>query len=240
LFERFTERARQVVVLAQEEARTLKHDHVGAEHLLLGLLREQEGMAAKALESFDITLERVRGEVVRIVGVGNAVNTGQMPFTPEAKQVLELALEEVRKLGHHYIGTEHLLLALISLREGVSARILVDCHAEPQRIRAEVVRLLSGAERRAEQRASDPGPPSANGFEEWIRVGPGAGLRRLLMVAAARALDDGREGVQPRDVLLALTRDQQIGPVLAELGVDDAGILRVLERRQPPEASTSG
>jgi ATP-dependent Clp protease ATP-binding subunit ClpC len=240
LFERFTERARQVVVLAQEEARTLKHDHVGAEHLLLGLLREGGGPVAPALDSFDITLERVRGEVVRIVGVGNAVNTGQMPFTPEAKRVLELALDEVRALGHHYIGTEHILLGLLTLGEGVSTRILADCHADPERIRAEVMSLLAGSRPRAPSPASDPGPPSGNGFEEWIRVGPGAGLRRLLMVAAARALDDGREGVQPRDVLLALTRDQQIGPVLAELGVDDAAILRVLERRQPPETSTSG
>ncbi|HSC03489.1 MAG TPA: Clp protease N-terminal domain-containing protein [Solirubrobacteraceae bacterium] len=239
MFERFTERARRVVVLAQDEARTLKHDHVGAEHILLGLLREQEGLAAHALESFDITLERVRGEVVRIVGVGSDVSAGQMPFTAEAKRVLEVALQEVRALGHHYIGTEHILLALITLREGVSARILVDCHAEPERIRAEVMRLLSGMRPQAAQRAPDPTAPTGNGFEEWIRVGPGAGLRRLLMVAAARALDDGREGVQPRDVLLALTRDQQIGPVLAELGVDDAAILRVLERRQPPEASTS-
>ena len=239
MFERFTERARQVVVLAQEEARTLKHDHVGPEHLLLGLLREGGGPTAPALESFDITLERVRGEVVRIVGVGNAVNTGQMPFTPEAKRVLELSLEEVRTLGHHYIGTEHILLGLLTLGEGVSARILLDCHAEPARIRAEVMRLLSGGRPQAEQRGPDASPPSGNGFEEWIRVGPGAGLRRLLMVAAARALDDGREGVQPRDVLLALTRDQQIGPVLAELGVDDAAILRVLERHQPPEASSS-
>jgi ATP-dependent Clp protease ATP-binding subunit ClpC len=237
LFERFTERARQVVVLAQEEARTLKHDHVGPEHLLLGLLREGGGPAAPALESFDITLERVRGEVVRIVGVGNAVNSGQMPFTPDAKRVLELAVEEVRTLGHNYIGTEHILLGLLTLGEGVCARILVDCHAEPDRIRAEVMRLLSGGRPGAEQRAPDQGPSSGNGFEEWIRVGPGAGLRRLLMVAAARALDDGREGVQPRDVLLALTRDQQIGPVLAELGVDDAAILRALERHQPPEAA---
>ena len=239
MFERFTERARQVVVLAQEEARTLKHDHIGPEHLLLGLLREGGRPVVPALESFDITLERVRGEVVRIVGVGNAANTGQMPFTPRAKRVLELALEEVRALGHHYAGTEHILLGLLTLGEGVCARILVDCHAEPERIRAEVMSLLAGRRPRAEQRASEPSPPSANGFEEWIRVGPGAGLRRLLMVAAARALDDGREGVQPRDVLLALTRDQQIGPVLAELGVDDAAILRVLERQQPPEASTS-
>jgi ATP-dependent Clp protease ATP-binding subunit ClpC len=241
LFERFTERARQVVALAQEEARTLKHDHVGPEHLVLGLLREGGGPAAPVLESFDITLERVRGEVVRIVGVGGASGAGgQMPFTPEAKRALELAVQEVRKLGHNYIGTEHILLGLVDLREGVSARILADCHAEPERIRSEVMRALSGAALGPAQRAPEPGPPSGNGFEAWIRVGPGAGLRRLLMVAAARALDDGREGVQPRDVLLALTRDQQIGPVLAELGVDDAAILRVLERRQPPEASTSG
>jgi ATP-dependent Clp protease ATP-binding subunit ClpC len=239
LFERFTEHARQVVVLAQEEARTLKHDHVGAEHILLGLLREGEGLAAQALESFGITLERVRGEVVRIVGVGADGSSGQMSFTPEAKHVLEVALQEVRALGHHYIGTEHVLLALLTLREGVSARILLDCHVRPEQIRSEVTRRLSGSAPQAKRPAPDLAPPSGNGFEEWIRVGPGAGLRRLLMIAAARALDDGREGVQPRDVLLALTRDQQIGPVLAELGVDDAAILRVLERRQPPEASTS-
>jgi len=118
LFERFTERARQVVVLAQEEARTLKHDHVGPEHLLLGLLREGGGPVAPALESFDITLERVRGEVVRIVGVGNAVNTGQMPFTHDAKRVLEVAMQEARALGHNYIGTEHLLLALLEHEDG--------------------------------------------------------------------------------------------------------------------------
>ncbi len=236
MFERFTQSARQVVALAQEEARTLKHDHAGAEHILLGLLREHEGLAAQTLESFDITLERVRGEVVRIVGVGNDGSPGQVPFTPDAKRVLEVAMQEVRGLGHNYIGPEHLLLALITLREGVSARILLDCNAQPDRIRAEVLRLLAGPEPRAQPELSGPSPASGNGFEEWIRVGPAAGLRRLLMVAAARALDDGREGVQPRDVLLALTRDQQIGPVLAELGVDDAAILRVLERRQPPDA----
>ncbi len=238
MFERFTERARQIVALAQEEARTLKHDHIGAEHLLLGLLREQDGMGAKVLESFDITVERVRGEVVRIVGVGDHAGTGQMPFTPDAKRILEVATEEARSLGHSYVGTEHILLALVTLGEGVSTRILVDCNAQPDRVRAEVIRLLSGASARREQRP--PGAPaaSANGFEEWIRVGSGAGLRRLLMVAAARALDDGREAVQPRDVLLALTRDQQTGPVLADLGVDDAAILRALERHQPPQTGT--
>ncbi|MGN6871439.1 MAG: Clp protease N-terminal domain-containing protein [Solirubrobacteraceae bacterium] len=240
MFERFTERARQVVVLAQEEARTLKHDHIGVEHVLLGLLREHDGFAAQTLASFDVTLERVRGEVVRIVGVGDAAGAGQMPFTPDAKRTLEVALQEARGLGHSYIGTEHILLALLTLREGVSARILLDCHAEPGQIRDAVIRTLTSPPAAAAHSATPNAPASSsNGFEEWIRVGSGSGVRRLLMVAAARALDDGREAVQPRDVLLALTRDQQIGPVLAELGVDDAAILRVIERRQPPEASTS-
>jgi ATP-dependent Clp protease ATP-binding subunit ClpC len=235
LFERFTERARQVVVLAQEEARTLKHGHVGTEHLLLGLLAEREGMAAHVLDSFDITLERVRGEVVRIVGVGEETS-GQTPFTVGAKQVLELALQEALGLGHTYIGTEHILLGLVRLGEGVSVRILLDCHAEPDRVRQAVIRMLSGGGAAAHAGAGPQSPESGSGFDEWIRVGPGAAVRRLLMVAAARALDDGRSGIQPRDVLLALTRDEQTGPVLADLGVDDAAILRALERRRPPEA----
>jgi hypothetical protein len=106
LFERFTERARQVVVLAQEEARTLKHNYIGTEHILLGLLREEEGLAARVLESLDITTERVRSQVVRIVGSGEEVTSGQIPFTPRAKKVLELALREALSLGHNYIGTE--------------------------------------------------------------------------------------------------------------------------------------
>ena len=110
MFERFTERARQVVVLAQEEARTLKHNYIGTEHILLGLLREEEGLAARVLESLDITVERVRAQVVRIVGSGEEVTSGQIPFTPRAKKVLELALREALSLGHNYIGTEHILL----------------------------------------------------------------------------------------------------------------------------------
>jgi ATP-dependent Clp protease ATP-binding subunit ClpC len=239
VFERFTERARQVVVLAQEEARTLKHGHVGTEHILLGLLRERDGIAARVLESFDITLERVRGEVVRIVGVGDEVAAGQMPFTPDAKRVLEQSLHEAISLGHNYIGLEHLLLALLTLDEGVPARILLDCQAKPEAVRQALMRMLAGppAQPQAGRAAFGGPPPSGNGFEEWIRVGPGAGLRRLLMLAAARALDDGREDIQPRDVLLALTRDEHTGPVLADLGVDDLAILRALERRRPPGAS---
>src|SRR5271157_972271 len=150
MFERFTERARQVVVLAQEEARTLKHNYIGTEHILLGLLREEEGLAARVLESLDITVERVRAQVVRIVGSGEEVTSGQIPFTPRAKKVLELALREALSLGHNYIGTEHILLGLIREDEGVAARILLDLDAEPEKIRNEVMRTLSGPTRRGQ------------------------------------------------------------------------------------------
>src|SRR5437870_1371817 len=126
MFERFTERARQVVVLAQEEARTLKHNYIGTEHILLGLLREEEGLAARVLESLDITVERVRAQVVRIVGSGEEVTSGQIPFTPRAKKVLELALREALSLGHNYSGTEHILLGLVgetAVVEGLAQRI---------------------------------------------------------------------------------------------------------------------
>ena len=144
MFERFTETARQVVVLAQEEARTLKHNYIGTEHLLLGLLREEEGLAARVLESLDITVERVRGQVVAIVGSGEEVTSGQIPFTPRAKKVLELALREALSLGHNYIGTEHILLGLVRENEGVAARILLDFDADSEKIRNEVIRMLSG------------------------------------------------------------------------------------------------
>ena len=144
MFERFTERARQVVVLAQEEARTLKHNYIGTEHILLGLLREEEGLAARVLESLDITTERVRSQVVRIVGSGEEVTSGQIPFTPRAKKVLELALREALSLGHNYIGTEHILLGLVRENEGVAARILLDFDADSDKIRNEVIRMLSG------------------------------------------------------------------------------------------------
>lgn len=234
MFERFTERARQVVALAQGESRGLGHAHVGTEHILLGLLREHQGIAARVLDSFDITLERARGEVVRIVGVGEEHGARrQVPFTAHAKQVLQLALQEALDHGHNYIGTEHLLLGLLALGEGVPMQILRDCDAQPEQVRDAVMRTLADAAPAPERPAANAPPPSGNGFEEWIRIGPGAGLRRLLMVAAARALDDGREDIQPRDVLLALTRDEHAGPLLADLGVDDAAILKAIERRAP-------
>src|SRR5436189_6157390 len=124
MFERFTERARQVVVLAQEEARTLKHNYIGTEHILLGLLREEEGLAARVLESLGVALDEVRGQVSRIVGRGDEVTTGQIPFTPRAKKVLELSLREALLLGHNYIGTEHILLGIARENQGVASRLL--------------------------------------------------------------------------------------------------------------------
>ncbi len=158
MFERFTERARQVVVLAQDEARALKHNYIGTEHILLGLLREEEGLAARVLESLDITVEEVRAQVARIVGQGDEVTTGQIPFTPRAKKVLELALREALSLGHNYIGTEHILLGLVRENEGVAARILLDFDADAEKIRNEIIRMLSGPGRR--QGAGAAGGPA--------------------------------------------------------------------------------
>jgi ATP-dependent Clp protease ATP-binding subunit ClpA len=143
VFERFTERARQVVVLAQGEARALRHNYIGTEHLLLGLLREEEGLAARVLESLDITVEEVRAQVARIVGQGDEVTTGQIPFTPRAKKVLEISLREGLSLGHNYIGTEHILLGLVREGEGVGARVLRDFDADAETIRNEVIRRVS-------------------------------------------------------------------------------------------------
>jgi ATP-dependent Clp protease ATP-binding subunit ClpC len=145
VFERFTERARQVVVLAQDEARALKHNYIGTEHLLLGLLREEEGVAVAVLDSLDITVEEVRAQVARIVGQGDEVTTGQIPFTPRAKKVLELSLREAISLKHNYSGTEHILLGLVRENEGVAVRILLDFDADAEKLRNAVLGALSGA-----------------------------------------------------------------------------------------------
>jgi ATP-dependent Clp protease ATP-binding subunit ClpC len=157
VFKRFTERARQVVVLAQDEARALKHNYIGTEHILLGLLREEEGLAARVLESLDITVEEARAQVARIVGQGDEVTRGQIPFTPRAKKVLELALRESQSLGHNYIGTEHILLGLVRENEGVASRILDDrFDAGAEKIRNEIIRMLSGPGARQQQERFDP------------------------------------------------------------------------------------
>ena len=144
MFERFTDRARRVVVLAQEEARHLNHNYIGTEHILLGLLNEGEGIAAQALESLDIDLASVRDEVVKIIGQGQQSPSGHIPFTPRAKKVLELSLREALQLGHNYIGTEHILLGLIREGEGVAAQVLQQLGAELQKVRQTVIQLLSG------------------------------------------------------------------------------------------------
>jgi ATP-dependent Clp protease ATP-binding subunit ClpC len=165
MFERFTERARHVVVLAQDEARLLKHNYLGTEHLLLGLLREEEGLAARILDSFEITLVEVRAQVERIIGQGDEMKTGQIPFAPRAKKVLELAQREALSLGHNYIDTEHILLGLVRENEGAAARILLDFDADAEKIRNEILRMLS----------SGRGPQPAVG---WGQTGPRALLGR--------------------------------------------------------------
>ena len=144
MFERFTDRARRVVVLAQEEARLLNHNYIGTEHILLGLIHEGEGVAAKALESLGISLEAVRAQVEEIIGHGGQAPSGHIPFTPRAKKVLELSLREALQLGHNYIGTEHILLGLIREGEGVAAQVLVKLGADLSRVRQQVIQLLSG------------------------------------------------------------------------------------------------
>ena len=143
MFERFTDRARRVVVLAQEEARMLNHNYIGTEHILLGLIHEGEGVAAKALESLGISLEGVRQQVEEIIGQGQQAPSGHIPFTPRAKKVLELSLREAKQLDHNYIGTEHILLGLIREGEGVAAQVLVKLGADLPRVRQQVIQLLS-------------------------------------------------------------------------------------------------
>jgi ATP-dependent Clp protease ATP-binding subunit ClpC len=144
VFERFTDRARRVVVFAQEEARLLNHNYIGTEHVLLGLVREGEGVAAQALTSMGIGLDAVRGQVEKIIGQGQAAPTGHIPFTPRAKKVLELSLREALQLGHNYIGTEHILLGLLREGEGVAAQVLQQLGADLNRVRQTVIQLLSG------------------------------------------------------------------------------------------------
>jgi ATP-dependent Clp protease ATP-binding subunit ClpC len=231
MFERFTERARQVVVLAQEEARILKHNYIGTEHILLGLLREEEGLAARVLESLDITVERVRAQVVRIVGSGEEVTSGQIPFTPRAKKVLELALREALSLGHNYIGTEHILLGLVRENEGVAARILLDFDADSEKIRNEVIRMLSGPGGRRQGQggggagASGEGKKSSKLLDQFGR--------NLTKLAADGKLDPvvGRETEIER-IMQILSRRTKNNPVLVgEPGVGKTAVVEGLASR---------
>ncbi len=236
MFERFTERARQVVVLAQEEARTLKHNYIGTEHILLGLLREEEGLAARVLESLDITVERVRAQVVRIVGSGEEVTSGQIPFTPRAKKVLELALREALSLGHNYIGTEHILLGLVRENEGVAARILLDFDADSEKIRNEVIRMLSGPGGRRQQGAgAGAGAGSGSGSGEGKKSSKLLDQfgRNLTKLAAEGKLDPcvGRETEIER-IMQILSRRTKNNPVLiGEPGVGKTAVVEGLAQR---------
>jgi ATP-dependent Clp protease ATP-binding subunit ClpC len=157
VFENFTEPARQVVVLAQDEARSLKHNYIGTEHILLGLLREGNGMGARVLATLAISADAVREQVEGIVGRGEEVTAGQIPFTPRAKKVLELSLREALALGHDYIGTEHVLLGIVREGEGVACRILLDLGVSAEAVREEVIRAFSGTGRRVELHESSAG-----------------------------------------------------------------------------------
>ena len=235
MFERFTDRARRVVVLAQEEARLLNHNYIGTEHILLGLIHEGEGVAAKALESLGISLEAVRSQVEEIIGQGSQSPSGHIPFTPRAKKVLELSLREALQLGHNYIGTEHILLGLIREGEGVAAQVLVKLGADLSRVRQQVIQLLSGYS------GSGSGAPSGPGDKARASTGSGGDSasgsmvldqfgRNLTQAAREKKLDPviGRHRETER-VMQVLSRRTKNNPVLVgEPGVGKTAIVEGL------------
>ncbi len=231
MFERFTDRARRVVVLAQEEARLLNHNYIGTEHILLGLIHEGEGVAAKALESLGISLEAVRSQVEEIIGQGGSSPSGHIPFTPRAKKVLELSLREALQLGHNYIGTEHILLGLIREGEGVAAQVLVKLGADLSRVRQQVIQLLSGysGSGQGEKAGATAGQGSEQGAQSGSLVLDQFG-RNLTQLAAEKKLDPviGRARETER-VMQVLSRRTKNNPVLVgEPGVGKTAIVEGL------------
>jgi ATP-dependent Clp protease ATP-binding subunit ClpA len=192
MFERFTDRARRVVVLAQEEARMLNHNYIGTEHILLGLLHEGEGVAASALQSLGISLEEVRSQVEEIIGQGQSEPTGHIPFTPRAKKVLELSLREALQLGHNYIGTEHILLGLIREGEGVGAQVLQKVGADLNRVRQQVIGLLAGYAGPGEGESAPAPPVEPEDFTARV-----ARAEEIEAVAAEVAAEFGHESAEP-------------------------------------------
>ncbi|HEX6263322.1 MAG TPA: Clp protease N-terminal domain-containing protein, partial [Actinomycetota bacterium] len=231
MFERFTDRARRVVVLAQEEARLLNHNYIGTEHILLGLIHEGEGVAAKALESLGISLEAVRQQVEDIIGQGQSAPTGHIPFTPRAKKVLELSLREALQLGHNYIGTEHILLGLIREGEGVAAQVLQKLGADLNRVRQQVIQLLSGYTGK-EATAGAPGEASPQGSMVLDQFG-----RNLTQLAREAKLDPviGREKEIER-VMQVLSRRTKNNPVL----IGDPGVGKTAVVEGLAQAITKG
>jgi ATP-dependent Clp protease ATP-binding subunit ClpC len=234
LFERFTDRARRVVVLAQEEARLLNHNYIGTEHILLGLIHEGEGVAARALESLDINLESVRSQVVEIIGQGSQAPSGHIPFTPRAKKVLELSLREALQLGHNYIGTEHILLGLIREGEGVAAQVLVKLGAELTKVRQTVIQLLSGVQgdEGSGSQGSGSGGSRGEGSSSGSAVLDQFG-RNLTQLAREQHLDPviGRANEIER-VMQVLSRRTKNNPVLiGEPGVGKTAIVEGLAQQ---------
>src|SRR5690349_8254174 len=228
MFERFTDRARRVVVLAQEEARMLNHNYIGTEHILLGLIHEGEGVAAKALESLGISLEAVRQQVEEIIGQGQQAPSGHIPFTPRAKKVLELSLREALQLGHNYIGTEHILLGLIREGEGVAAQVLVKLGADLNRVRQQVIQLLHGYQ--GKEPASSGGPSEAAPSTSLVLDQFG---RNLTQAAREGKLDPviGREQEIER-VRQVLSRRTKNNPVLnGEPGVGKTAVVEGLSQK---------
>ncbi|HEX3732540.1 MAG TPA: ATP-dependent Clp protease ATP-binding subunit, partial [Mycobacteriales bacterium] len=228
MFERFTDRARRVVVLAQEEARMLNHNYIGTEHILLGLIHEGEGVAAKALESLGISLEGVRAQVEEIIGQGQQAPAGHIPFTPRAKKVLELSLREALQLGHNYIGTEHILLGLIREGEGVAAQVLVKLGADLNRVRQQVLQLLSGYQGKEPATSGAPaeGTPSTSLVLDQFG-------RNLTQAARESKLDPviGREKEIER-LMQVLSRRTKNNPVLiGEPGVGKTAVVEGLAQR---------
>ena len=225
MFERFTDRARRVVVLAQEEAKMLNHNYIGTEHVLLGLIHEGEGVAAKALESLDISLEAVREQVQEIIGQGQQAPTGHIPFTPRAKKVLELSLREALQLGHNYIGTEHILLGLIREGEGVAAQVLVKLGADLNRVRQQVIQLLSGYQGKDPVSVGGSDSSSDKGSQVLDQFGT-----NLTQSAREGKLDPviGREREMER-VMQILSRRSKNNPVLVgEPGVGKTAVVEGL------------
>ena len=219
MFERFTDRARRVVVLAQEEARLLNHNYIGTEHILLGLIHEGEGVAAKALESLGISLEAVRNQVEEIIGQGGSSPSGHIPFTPRAKKVLELSLREALQLGHNYIGTEHILLGLIREGEGVAAQVLVKLGADLSRVRQQVIQLLSGY--------SGPGGASGSGTSASGKEPAGA-------TSGQSSESGGQSGSLVLDQfgrnLTQNAREKKLDPVIGRMRETER-VMQVLSRR---------
>ncbi len=220
MFQRFSDRARRVVVLAQEEARMLNHNYIGTEHILLGLIQEGEGVAAKSLESMNISLEAVRNQVEEIIGRGSSSPTGHIPFTPRAKKVLELSLREALQLGHNYIGTEHILLGLIREGEGVAAQVLTKLGADLDRVRNQVVQLLTGAAGSKEIAQAGEAPAQGNLLLDQFG-------RNLTQLAGQNKLDPviGRDKEIER-VMQVLARRTKNNPVLiGEPGVGKTAVV---------------